>query len=1040
MFSLFPYSTQPQVRSMHLCFGLFAGLLFAFSTCPHAASAAPAPRRSVPAAVKAKTKDAGAQLRSRVVEVKLKNGMTFLLVRREGAPTFTAYLRVKVGGVDEQIGYTGLAHIFEHMAFKGTTVVGSKNWPKEKELLNELNKVGDALSLAMVRSQGKETPAIALLKNRLKQLQTMHKKMVKTDEFTRIYQSNGGTGLNATTSKDLTSYFVSLPSDRLSLWAHQESSRLAAPVFREFYRERAVVAEERRMAMSRGNGRLYEKFIASAFVAHPYRFPTVGWMSDITTIPLSAVRSFFKQYYAPSNMVGAIVGNIDIKKTTALLKATFGKIPASSPPPSVRTVEPKQEGERRVQVEFHTNPQVMIGYHKPTAPHPHDDVFDVIEAILTSGSSSRLYRALVKKRKAQSVWASSLPGARFPNVFTLAATPIAPTSTKDIEKVIYKGLERLKKEPVSARELEKVRNQMTMSFVRNLRSNKGLANQLSYFQALLGDWRYATRFNARLKKVTPKAIMEVAKLYFRDSNRTVATLKKVEAQPKVTRKAQPKKAPTSRPTTQAKASPTTRQAKKNLQKGLEEVKRLLAEIKDTSSVIRPLPQGLRKHPKHLKFQAVSFIPPRPKIVKLANGITVYLLQDKELPLVDMYALVKTGRLYDPLDKIGLAEITGAVLRTGGFAQVKGDALDEALDFRGAVLSSSISSEMGSGGLSVHRRDLDWGLRAFASMLRYPRFPANKIKLYKARMLERHRRRNDNPFRLALRHFKKRVYGTASRWAMYPTPKSIKAIKRKDLFAFHHRYYRPSHLRLAVVGDFDTPTLLKKLNKYFGTWKGKAQPLPKIAKLKPKASSTVALIQRPIPQSIILVGHLGPRRHHPQWLAGRIMNHILGGGGFGSRLMTEIRTRRGLAYFAGSQIIDGPDRGLFVAYTGTRAMTTGKALGTLLSILKKMKETGKVSKRELELARKTFLNRFIFLFQSPAQIVYRQAYYDYFNFPKNYLASYRKRLLAITAKEVAAAAKAMIRPKEFAILVIGYEPMFDKPALSTFGKVVKIPLR
>ncbi len=1013
----------------------------------------------------APTLDAGAQLRKRVVEVKLSNGMTFLLVRRKGVPTITGYLRVKVGGVDEQIGYTGLAHIFEHMAFKGTTVVGPKNWVKEQALLKKLNRVGDALSLALVRSKGKSTPVIAALRKQLKQLQDIHKKMVKTDEFTRIYQSNGGTGLNATTSKDMTSYFVNLPANRLELWAHQEASRLIAPVFREYYRERAVVAEERRMAMSRGSGRMYEKFIAAAFVAHPYRFPTVGWMSDITTIPLSAVKSMFKRYYRPSNMVGAIVGDIDIAATRKLLKRTFGLIPKGPTPPTVRTVEPKQEGERRITVEFHTRSQLMIGFHKPTAPHVHDDVFDVIEAILTRGPSSRLYRALVKKRLAQTIWASSLPGARFPNLFTLSATPISPNTAQQIEKVIYRELDRLKKEPVTAKELQKVRNNMSVDFLRNLRSNQGLAAQLTYYQLLLGDWRYATRFNKRLSKVTPTMIMEVARLYFKASNRTVAILKKVE---KKVPAAQTKRRIIRRPNAQrASTRPSPRVVKKMVRPSLRVVKKMvkhrpstqqvsklkkkrqallaairkqMEEIAPVSSVIRPLPKGLRRHPKHLKFAPLHFVPPQPTMIKMANGMTIYLLEDRELPLVDIYALVKTGRLYDPPGRVGLAELAGRVMRTGGFGNFTGDQLDEELDFRGARLSSSIAPENGSASLSVHRRDLDWGLHAFASMLRYPRFPKGKIKLYKARMLERHRRRNDSPFRLALRHFKRLVYGKNSRWAQFPTPKSIAAIQRKELFAFHNKYYRPTHIRLAIVGDFRTKEMMVKLRKIFGTWTGKAVKLPMLKKLPKTTKPVIALIRRPIPQSIILVGHLGPRRHHPQWLAARIMNHILGGGGFGSRLMTEIRTRRGLAYFAGSQIIEGPDRGLFVAYTGTRPPTTGKALHTMLKILRDMKKTGKISAQELQLTRKTFLNRFIFLFQSPAQIVYRQASYDYFGYPKNYLTTYRKHLLSITVKDVARAAKTFLHPSQFATLVIGWDPQFGKPALSTFGKVKRISIK
>jgi predicted Zn-dependent peptidase len=995
--------------------------------------------------------DAGAALRQRVVEYRLPNGMLFLLVHRTGAPTFSAYIRVKAGGVDEQIGYTGLAHIFEHVAFKGNSVVGSRDWQKEEVLLRRINHVGEALSVALIQSQGQDNAVTKSLRQKLQQLQAKHKTLVNTDEFSRIYEANGSADLNATTSKDLTSYFVSLPSNRLALWAYQEAARLYAPVFREYYRERDVVAEERRMAMSQGDGRLYENFIATAFLAHPYRFPTLGWMSDITTLPLEKVRQFFYNYYNPSNMVAAIVGDIDLPSTKALLNQTFGLIPAGSPPPPVRTIEPKQQGERRSFVEFHTHPQIMIGFHKPTAPHIHDSVFDVIEGILTQGPSSRLKRALVNTRMAQDIWASSLPGARYPNLFTISAKPIAPHNTDKIEEVVYRELQKLQKTPVPESELQKVRNSISMSFLRNIRSNNGLAAQLSYFQAVVGDWRYATQHDQRISQITPQMIMEVAKIYFQPHNRTVAVLKQIKRQTNN----QPQalnpisQTPTAQaPTTQPKPrnllalpnldqAPATRPVISAELSTEERVKILLDSITPPSATVRELPTELRKHPKLLRYGQLDFQPPKPRIVKLDNGMVLYLLEDRELPLVDIHVLIEAGRLYDPPDKIGLAEIAGEVLRTGGFAQIDGDSLDEQLDFRAAHLKSEILAEYGTAHLSIHRRDLKWGLQTLSGVLRQPRFAPNKIALKQARMLEQYRRHNDDPFQLAFRHFRKLVYGENSRWSQHPTPDTIKAITRQDLINFHQHYYRPRHLRLAIVGDFRTDAMLAQLRDIFGSWRGERIALPQIAPLPERTQPTIAVIRQRIPQSIILAGHLAPHRKHPQWMSGLIMNQILGGGGFSSRLMTEIRTQRGLAYFAGSQIIAGPERSMFLAYTGTQPTHTTQVLEIMLDILKKIHKTGEVSPEELQLTRDTLLNRFIFLFRSPAQIVYRQAYYDYFQYPPDYLESYRKRLISITHQDVAKAAKLFLDPSQLAVLIIGWDPAFRSPPLSKFGDITYI---
>ena len=979
--------------------------------------------------------DPGAQLRKRVVEVRLKNGMLFLLVRRPFSPTFTAYIRVKAGGVDDRVGYTGLAHIFEHMAFKGTTVVGTRNWKKEKAVLQKLYRVGEALNRARIAQKGKKTPAILWLETKQKQLQKIHQRLAHQNAFNRIYQTNGGVGLNATTSKDLTSYFVSLPSNRLELWALMEASRLAAPVFREFYKERAVVAEERRMTMLKGSSRLYEQFLATAFSAHPYRLPISGWMSDITTIPLSKLKEFYKKYYTPQNMVGTLVGDIDIAKTKKLLQRTFGLLPPGPKPSPIRTREPKQQGERRIKVRFNARSHIYIGFHKPTAPHPDDDVFDVLEGLLVDGPSSRLYRALVKTRIARkkTLEATSVPGSRYPNLFAISAQPIAPHKTSDIEKVFYKELNRLKKELVKPKELQKVRNKIAMRFLRSLRSNKGLASQLSYFQAITGNWRYATYHSQRLKKVTPKAIMQAAKKYFRSENRTVALL--VPKKPKVLLQ-------DNLLSDNLEPLAPTPKKKKVISKKLTKADKVyltkLLQKSPPSPIINMLPKGLQKHPGSLKYQSIVFTPPKPSIHKLPNGITLYLLEDHELPIIDVHGLLRTGRIYDPMGKIGISELAGSVMRSGGYGTISGNKLDKILATRAARLVHRMENEAAYSFLSVHKKDLTWGLQHLFGMLRKPRFPKKKLKQKRANMMERYLRRNDSPFRAAVHVMRRSIYGKNTRWSKYPTPKTIMSITQKDLKAFHKKYYHPNQLSLAIVGSFHTVTLLKQIKTLTVHWKPQKVSLPKLKPLPKTSRPQVILIRKAIPQSLIFMGHLGPRRHQAQLLAGKMMNHILGGGGFSSRLTTEIRTNRGLAYFAGSQLYEAKDRGLFVAFTGSKTKTTGIALKTMLQIVKDMHKKPSISAQELQLTRASFLNRFIFKFRSSAQIVYRRMEYDYLGYPQNYLEKYKKRLLTIKRVDLEKAAKRFIFPKQFVIVVVGWDPGFDLP-LKTFGKVKSIQL-
>lgn len=475
-------------------------------------------------------------LAERVIEHRLANGLTVLMVERHQTPVVSINITFAVGGIDEQVGQTGLAHLYEHMAFKGTRVVGTTNYENEKPILDELALVGTELDqrqrdLATKGSgaTAEERAAIESLQNRLVELQTQASRYVVGNEMALLYQRHGGVGLNASTGKDVTRYMISLPSNRLPLWAAIESDRMANPVLREFYKERGVVMEERRLRNEDSpNGLLFETFTSAAFRAHGYGVPTIGWGSDILSLTPAATEAFFKTHYGPNRATIALVGDINPQETMALIEQTFGKIPAAPPAPPLVTIEPEQRGERRVDVEFDAEPAIVIGYHKPTLRDSDDDVFDVIDAVLSDGLTSRLHHKLVReKRLAVSVGSdASHPGVRAPNLFVVTATPLAPHTTAEVETAIYEELERLKREPVSSQELEKVLNNLDADLVRGLRSNSGLAAQLSLYQAVAGDWRYILTSRDKVAKVTAADVQRVATQYFTKSNRTVAVLVK----------------------------------------------------------------------------------------------------------------------------------------------------------------------------------------------------------------------------------------------------------------------------------------------------------------------------------------------------------------------------------------------------------------------------------------------------------------------------------------------------------------------------------
>ena len=480
-----------------------------------------------PAAPAPAATGAMADLEARVVEETLPNGMRIIVLPRRRAPTVSLSMQYLVGSAQEREGASGLAHLLEHMMFKGTRGLGTRDWAAEGPLLERIEQIVADLDAERRKADAADPAVLAALEARLAAAEEQARGLVVKDEIDGIYTRHGAKDFNASTGVDVTTYKISLPANRLALWARIESERLREPVMREFYSEREVVREERRQSYESDPSRkLMELLFASAFLAHPYRRPIIGWDGDVRFLRAPDAERFFRTWYAPNNTVLAAVGDVDPAAFIALARSAFGSIPAQPLPASTATPEPRQEGERRVTLASDANPELMIGYHKPTLPAFEDYVFDLIDGLLTGGRTSRLYRSLVEEKQV-AVRVSSvngLPGGRYPNLFTLMATPRAPHTTAELEAGIDAELARLAAEPAAAEEIARVKNQLRADLVRGLVSNEGMASTLAYYESLAGDWRYLTTHLERLDAITPADIQAVAAKFLRPENRTVAVI------------------------------------------------------------------------------------------------------------------------------------------------------------------------------------------------------------------------------------------------------------------------------------------------------------------------------------------------------------------------------------------------------------------------------------------------------------------------------------------------------------------------------------
>ncbi len=464
------------------------------------------------------------RLTEAVTEFTLDNGMTFIVLERHQAPVVSFMIHANVGAVNEAEGKTGVAHYLEHLAFKGTSRIGTTNYPAEQQTLKAMDQLFDRILAADAAG---DQATKAALQAEFDQLAAQAATYVDQNKYGQIIEQAGGGGLNATTGADETRYFYSLPANKLELWMSLESERYIDPVIREFFEEKNVILEERRMRVDNSPiGQMVETFLETALESHPYRRPVIGYQADLYAATRQDIQDFYDTYYGPDNLTAVVVGDVDPEVVRSLANTYFGRYPARPTPPLPVIDEPIQTEPRQFTLTLPSQPWYLEGYHRPGLNHPDHVIYGIIDSLLVDGRTSRLYKALVERTKVALDIGSvnGLPGDRYDNIFLIYGLTAPGHSPDQIGTLIGEELKRLREQPVTATELDRVKTQSRASLLRRLNSNSGMASLLAEYQAKTGDWRNLFRDLDTIDQVTAADVQRVAQSLFQPNQRTVGQL------------------------------------------------------------------------------------------------------------------------------------------------------------------------------------------------------------------------------------------------------------------------------------------------------------------------------------------------------------------------------------------------------------------------------------------------------------------------------------------------------------------------------------
>jgi zinc protease len=960
---------RPRRRRFGTGTGLIAGALAVTTTLTMPATAGPTSSSTRTRSMTQTTASAATQA---VTETTLDNGLTVLIQEVHTAPVATFMVWYRVGSRNETAGITGVSHLLEHMMFKGT-------------------------------------PTLA------------------KGEIAKILQKNGA-AFNAGTSLDYTNYYEVLASDRLELAMRIESDRMRnATIPEEEHRlEMTVVRSELERNEDNPHRALYLEAMAQAFKAHPYHWPTIGWRTDVEQIRTSQIRDYYKTYYVPNNATVVVVGDVDRAATLAMVKRYFGSIPRGPEPPAVSTVEPPQLGERRFKIRKPGDTSYFLAVFRNAALH-HPDTYalDVLGIILGHGKTSRLYQSLVEKKLATEVDASNDTG-RDPLLFTAQATVAEGSSLAKVEEALFREIERLKSEPITAQEVTRAKKQVEASFVYSKDSIRSLAQQLGYYNTV-GSWRYLESYLDRVRAVTAADLQRVARTYLTEDARTVGWYDPTpqrEAAAGADGKRDGVSTPAQLLEAGADSAPTLRFGGSRIVANYRPSEAEASEADSPSRRADPSGVGdLSAAPAVSAGAAPTRSAPAYRTV-LPNGLTLIVRRNAANPTISLQGLVKAGGIFDPIERSGLAGFVAAMLDQG---TAKRTALQtaEAIENVGAHLGFDGGSETVSFSATMLADDLAAVLDVLADALQRPSFPAENIEKIRSERITDYRVAESSTASVAARRANQLLYPSDHPYHRYPlgNDTTLAAITREDLTSFHARHYGPERTIIVLVGDVEAKRATELIRAAFGGWK-KLENAPELRVPKAPAPSTTLQLTVPMKgksQTDVVYATPGLERTARDYDAAMIMSYILGGGSLSSRLMTSLRDEQGLVYGVYSSLASGIGAGPLSIRAGTNPANAERAVASILEQVRRMVDEGP-TEAEMTDAKDYLTGVFPVRLETNAGVAGQLLSAELYGLGLDYIERYTSIVRGVTREQAAAAARAYLRPQTgYALVTAGSVP-------------------
>ncbi len=942
-----------------------------------------------------------------VKHFQLKNGMLFLVVNRPAAAQVACRLAIRAGSALEDRGKTGIAHLLEHMMFKGTKNFGSLDFRKDEDLQARI----EAAYQLVLAEQRKRHPDKELIDKKLAEMEQLRlevQKIYVPQAFSSQLGKNGAVGVNAYTTKDQTQYMASVPADMLEQWFSIVSEQLFEPAWREFYVEKQVVQREWafRYVNSPG-GAAWLDLDAAAYTAHPYHNPTIGWKADMEKFNTADAMAFHKKYYNPANAVCVLVGDVTVEDARRLAETYFARYPKGVRAPETVTREPVQNGPRRSirYLKGARTPLVRIGFHAAAMGSADFYALDALTMILSSGRSARLTRDLVNRGKAVEAWAYN-PDNRYGGMVILGGSPNEPPLVKKqgvsaaekrrayleaceaLQKMLLAEVEKLKTELVAAGELERIKKLSRRDFIDRLRSNESLAGTLATFEVQVG-WQYLKSYLEKLEAVTAEDIRRVAGKYLVVDNQTTVFV-----------------IPGGRP-----EHPPERYAETRSVSGAAAMR--VPQPTDLSNhSIYPTPAGW-KHPLSFKRRPEKIEYPRAADMQVA-GSRVFFLPDRELPLVDLTLLVKAGSVDVPPSLIGLADLLSESIIRGGTASYSPDELARVLDEKAIRISIDVGEEQTTIYLSVLKDDWDSGLNLLREILTRPRFDPQIVEMVKNRLLTGLKRQAGNARAVAGReleiwHFKGHPYGRDPLAGLT----TIEGVTREDLKRFLAAYFVPSNMVAAVAGDVDKNEVRQGLAQLFKSLPQTRAPRRKLKDPEP-TPPVLALIHKPGQvQSQVAMSLPGVKRTDPAYWKLNLLMSVFGGSD--SMLYTRLRDDLGLVYSAGFYETYKWKAGMLYGYIGCQGDKTVPAIDETINVMGKLRHG--VPRQLLEQKRLDALNSFVFNVDTPADLVKVYAQYALRNEPLDTLDKIQEAFFSASRPELQRLAIEYLDPAKLQVFVV-----------------------